>query len=158
MKLNLGCGDDFRRGWLNVDCRRLYPEGDDFLCCDLLALDGRLQDGCAEEIAAWDVLEYLPWREVDAVLVMLGKKLRPGGLLTLRVPDLEWAARDYAAGAIGHHEAQRRLYGGQGYPEDTYRSLWSRAEVERRLAMIGLAVERLEDQGDRIAAWARRPS
>jgi predicted SAM-dependent methyltransferase len=156
MKLNLGCGADFRPGWLNVDCRRLYPEGPEFLCCDLLALDGRVADGSAGRILARDVLEHLPWREVDALLVVLGRKLRPGGVLALRVPDGEAIARAYAGGALTGHQAQQQIFGDQGIPEDTRRSLWSGAEVRRRLEMVGLKIERLEHRGIRIQVRARR--
>jgi len=158
VKLNLGYGSDLRPRWLNVDCRRLHPEGPEFVCCDLLALDGRVEDGTADRIVARDVLDGIPWREVDALLTMLGRKLRRGGVLTIRVIDGEQVARAFAAGALGHHEAQRLLYGDQGYPEDTRRSLWSAAEVSRRLEMIGLKVERLEQRGMLLVARARRVS
>ncbi len=156
MKLNLGCGSGLRPGWLNVDCRPLHPEGPDFLCCDLLAFDGRIEDGSAERIVARDVLERVPWREVDALLVVLVRKLRPGGVLTVRVPDGEQIARAFAVGTLAHHEAQRLLYGAQGHPEDGRRSLWSAAEIYRRLGMVGLQVERLEQRGLRLVARARR--
>jgi predicted SAM-dependent methyltransferase len=156
VKVNLGCGADLRPGWLNVDFRHLHPEGPEFLCCDLLALDGGIPDGAAGAIVARDVLACLPWREVDALLAVLGKKLRPGGVLSLRVPDGEAIARAYAGGSLTHHEAQRLLFGDQGYPEDTRRSLWSAGEVERRLAMIGLRVERLEHRGTSLSVRARR--
>jgi predicted SAM-dependent methyltransferase len=156
MRLNLGCGADFRPGWLNVDCRRLYPEGRDFLCCDLRALDGRIEDGSAEEIAALDVLEHLPWREVDAVLAVLGKKLAPRGVLFLRVVDFEALARDFVEGHLPFGAAQRLLYGEQGHPQDARLSLWSAGLVEGRLALIGLRLERLEHRDGRLLAWGRR--
>jgi predicted SAM-dependent methyltransferase len=156
VKLNLGCGSDLRPGWLNVDCRPLYPEGREFLCGDLLALDGRVEDSSVERIVARDVLEYVPWREVDALLTMLGRKLRPGGVLLIRVPDGEQIARAFAGCTLSHHEAQRLLYGDEGYPEDTRQSLWTLVEVQRRLEMVGLTVERLEQRGMRLIARARR--
>jgi predicted SAM-dependent methyltransferase len=158
MKLTLGCGDDLRPGWLNVDCRALHPEGPEFLCCDVLALDGRIEDGAVEHIQARSVLEYLPWREVDAVLAMLVRKLRPGGSLALRVPDGEWVARAFATGQLSHHEAQRLLYGDQGHPADARLSLWSAAELRRRLDMVGLTVDRLEQRGCLLLARGRRMS
>jgi predicted SAM-dependent methyltransferase len=158
MKLNLGCGADFRPGWLNVDARRLYPEGPEFLCCDLLALDGRIVDSAVDRILARDVLECIPWREVDALLAVLGKKLRPGGTLMLRVPDGEQIALSLLAGTLSHHEAQRLLCGDQGHPEDTRRSLWSTAEVHRRLEMVGLEVVRLEQRRHLLLVRARRGS
>ena len=158
MKLNIGCGNDFRHGWLNVDCRQLYADSPEFLCRDIVGLERHLEDGMATFIFARDVLEYLPWREVDAMLALLGRKLRPGGVLSLRVPDGEQIARAYMAGTLTHHDAQRLLYGDQGYPEAALRSLWSAAEIQRRLGMIGLKVERLERKGKKLVVRALRPT
>jgi predicted SAM-dependent methyltransferase len=144
LKLNLGCGEFLRPGWLNVDCRRLHPDGPEFLCCDLLGLDGRVEDGSVERILARDVLDCIPWREVEALLAVLVRKLRPGGSLSLRVRDGERIARLFAAGKLSHHQAQRLLLGDQARAEDTRRSLWSADEARRRLEMVGLKVEHLE--------------
>ena len=156
MKLNIGCGQDLRSGWLNVDSRQLYPDSDEFMCCDLLSLDGRIADEAADEIAAMDVLEHVGWREVDAVLVVLTRKLRPGGLLFVQAPDLEHIAADFLSGSLNHYAAQRYLYGDQGYPENTHRNVWSTAEAARRLEMVGLKVERVERINYNIRAWGRK--
>jgi predicted SAM-dependent methyltransferase len=158
MKLNIGCGPDLRPGWLNVDSRRLYPEGATFCCCDLLDLDARIDDNSCEEIAALDVLEHSSWRELDAVLTMLARKLRPGGVLFVQAPDLEKIAAAYLQGTLDHHGAQRLLYGDQGYPENTHRNIWSPAEAVRRLQMVGLQVERLEHINYNVQVWGRRLS
>jgi hypothetical protein len=42
------------------------------------------------------------------------------------------------------------------YPEDARRSLWSAAELSRRLRMVGLRVERLERRRLALLARARR--
>jgi hypothetical protein len=157
MKLNLGCGGDLRRGWLNVDCRQLYPAGDEFLCCDLQLIDGHIPDEGVSRIVARNVLECLPWREVDAVLAMLGRKLRPGGTLAIRVPDGKEIVRDFLKHSLNHHQAQMLLYGDQGIAEATYRNLWTRSELRRRLRMIGLKLVRLDTRGRQILARARRP-
>ena len=156
MKLNLGCGGDFRPGWLNVDCRRLFPESAEFLCCDLMDLDGHVEDGSVSEMVAQDVLACIPWRELDPLFTVLGKKLRSDGVLFLRVPDGRQIARALLEKALPHDEAQRILYGSQAYREDTHRSLWSAAEVQRRLDMVGLQVERLEHRDGMLLAWGRR--
>jgi trans-aconitate methyltransferase len=158
MKLNLGCGDDYRPGWLNVDVRPLYPPSAEFWCGDLRDLDGRVADETADEIEARAVLEYLPWREVDAALVLLAKKLRPGGRLRVDVPDGEQLARAFLEGELSHATAQGLIYGAQGHAEDTRKSLWSAAAVQRRFDMIGVRVERLEHQDGRVRAWGTRLS
>jgi predicted SAM-dependent methyltransferase len=156
MKLNLGCGGDFRPGWLNVDCRRFFSESAEFLCCDLMDLDGHIEDSSVSEMAAQDVLASIPWRELDPLFTVLAKKLEPHGVLFLRVPDAKQIARAFQDRTLTHHEAQRLIYGSQAYREDTHRSLWSAAEVQRRLEMVGLRVERLEHRDGMLLAWGRR--
>lgn len=156
VKVNLGCGLDFREGWLNVDVRPLYPGNAGFLCCDLADVDEHIEDESVEEIVAQDVLEFVPWRQLDGVLVTLWKKLRLGGVLFIRVPDLKAAVSAYSAGEISHEEMQRVACGCQGYAEETVRSAWSAEEVVSRLQMAGLNVERLEGRDHRVLVWGRR--
>ena len=40
MKLNLGCGDKMRAGYLNIDARPLPANGHQFLCADIRDLRG----------------------------------------------------------------------------------------------------------------------
>lgn len=78
LKLNLGCSDDHRPGFLNVDIAK--P-------ADVIAdLNGRWpwEDGTVEHILAFDVLEHLYskiWAMNEAHRV-----LEPGGVLDLAVP------------------------------------------------------------------------
>jgi predicted SAM-dependent methyltransferase len=85
VRLNLGAGDDRRHGngWVNVDQR---PDVADVVCgAENLA---PWDDGSVAEIQALDLLEHF-WRDdVDAVLAEWRRVLHPGGLLTLRVPNL----------------------------------------------------------------------
>jgi hypothetical protein len=158
MRLNVGCGADVRPGWVNVDCRRLHPEGEAFWCCDIRDLGERVEDESMDEVCAMDLLQFLPWRDVGPVLIALARKLRPGGRLYVEVPDLEEVVRSIADGRVSAEVAERALYGAQGYPEDTCRSFWTAGLVDKRLAMVGVVVERLEQQDGRIRAWGRRPS
>jgi len=48
LKLNLGCGYDYREGWLNVDLHDWHPAD---LFCDVTWLHS-IQDGCAGYVLA----------------------------------------------------------------------------------------------------------
>lgn len=158
LRLNVGCGDDFRPGWLNIDCRPLYPAGPEFVCGDVRSLDDFVGDESALEIVAQDVLQFVGWREVDAVFISVTRKLRPDGLLHVRVPDADAVMSAYAAGELPASAVQESLYGRQGYTRDAILSLWNEESLLRRFAMCGLKLESCEPKGRLVQATGRRLS
>jgi len=79
-RLNLGCGTDIRKGWVNLDCARL-PGVD--VVHDLASLPLPFADGSFNEICAKDVLEHLDY---IPLLRELHRILRAGGILDVQVP------------------------------------------------------------------------
>ena len=80
-KLNLGCGDFPKSGFLNVDLRPL-PGVD--VVHDLSKLPYPFESEQFDRIEADHVLEHLP--EVFSVMRELHRLLTPGGRLLVRVP------------------------------------------------------------------------
>lgn len=80
MKLNLGCGTDIRSGWVNLDKTKL--EGVDVVH-DIEKLPLPFEGGCFDEILCSDVLEHV---EYIPLLKDLHRVLKPGGVLTVKVP------------------------------------------------------------------------
>ena len=80
-KLNLGCGNFPKQGFLNLD-RRPGPGID--LVHDLTQLPYPFTDQQFERIEADHVLEHLP--EIFTVMRELHRALKPGGVLVVRVP------------------------------------------------------------------------
>lgn len=81
LRLNLGCSDAHRKGWLNVDlCEPADVVADLSLCWPWA-------DSSVDEIAAWDILEHL----ADKLWVMneVHRVLKPGGRLDLFVPTTD---------------------------------------------------------------------
>ncbi len=80
-KLNLGCGDDIREGYLNVDFEKI-PGVDKVY--DLNKLPYPFKDGTFDEIVMRNVLEHLN----DAYLVMkeIHRIASPRGTVKIRVP------------------------------------------------------------------------
>ncbi len=79
-KLNIGCGTNIRKGWVNLDSARL--PGVDVLH-DIEKIPLPFNDGQFEEVLAQDVLEhtdYIP------ILKDIHRILTDGGTLTIRVP------------------------------------------------------------------------
>jgi predicted SAM-dependent methyltransferase len=120
VKLNLGCGEDVRPGYVNADIRRIDGVA---VVCDMKALPFR--DGSLEEITARDVIEHVSWRKVPGMVREWRRALRPFGRLILQTPDLEGLLRLYREQCEGWRREDgddkgvdpivERLYGGQDY-------------------------------------------
>ncbi len=80
-KLNLGCGEDFKEGWVNVD---FHSHVDIDVQHDLNSLPYPFPDGDFDHILASHVLEHLDRPFV--VMRELHRILKPGGTLTVKVP------------------------------------------------------------------------
>jgi hypothetical protein len=81
MKLNLGCGNDIKEGYFNVDSVAL-PGVD--LVHDLESMPWPLADGCAEEVLLFHVLEHMDG--IIPTLEELHRITRRGGVIRIRVP------------------------------------------------------------------------
>lgn len=101
-RLNLGCGPDWREGWLNadlgltgdihLDASRRFPFPDDFFTM----------------IFSEHMLEHLSEAAAAVCLRECHRVLQPGGVLRLSTPDLAEAVRKYLA-PLEETEAGRRL-------------------------------------------------
>jgi SAM-dependent methyltransferase len=79
-KLNLGCGDDIRSGWVNLDSANI-PGVDIVHNIEQLPLP--FQNSEFSEILCQDILEHV---EYINILKDLHRILTPGGILHIRVP------------------------------------------------------------------------
>jgi len=89
--LNVGCGDNAREGWVNLD---LNPGAAGVLACDVsqgLPFDS----GVFDAVYCSHVLEHLPKAEAPALVAECLRVLRPGGIARFAVPDLEAIVRLY---------------------------------------------------------------
>ena len=89
-RLNIGCGEHLRPGWVNID---LDPRAE-------LRLDIRrplpFPEGSCAEIYSEHVLEHLAYPgEVEQVLRDWWRVLVPGGVLSVGVPDSEYPLANY---------------------------------------------------------------
>ena len=107
LRLQLGCGDQPKTGWINVDL--FNPSAD-------LALDLReplpFDDNTVEFVYTEHVFEHLDY-PVDArhVLREVQRVLKPGGILSIVVPNCGDALQAYAA----HDEAFFSVPGPRSY-------------------------------------------
>lgn len=81
MKLNLGCGDDYRRGWVNADVRpEVRPDVVVHMDAPYLPFD----DEQFDEVLLDNVLEHST--DLFALLREIHRVTEPGGRITFRGP------------------------------------------------------------------------
>lgn len=120
MKLHLGCGHRYLEGWVNVDGLR------EDLCYDDLKADFYVNiedldypDNSADEILMEAVFEHFPRHIAIMQLRKFYKWLKPGGEITIIVPDF-WGTVRMLKKSKSPQERQfwfRHLFG----PQDTLR-------------------------------------
>lgn len=85
MKIHLGCGKRFLKGYYHVDCQR-YPHVDHVSQINKLDF---LEDNRANEIYISHAFEYFDDAEAKEVLKEWNRILKIGGKLRLSVPDFD---------------------------------------------------------------------
>lgn len=164
MKLNLGCGKDYKDGYVNVDLRS--P-------CDvehnLLQTPWPWEDSSCNEILMLDFLEHLPYKKTDDVLYESWRVLKMGCPLIIQVPDFEHCAnaamdthsflcnvcgtsgKDYVIDNEGEKRCSKcntniydislaaihRLFGGQDYEGNWHFNAFPKGLLEKRLSRLG---------------------
>jgi len=133
MKLNLGCGENRLEGFLNLDIRKeVNPD----IICDVKKLP--FKDDSVEEICAFDVLEHFEWFDVIDVLKEWFRVLKKGGILTIRVPDINELFRFLVSPPEVYEDDWikiiRRLsaliYGNQDYEQNYHKACFNKAYFE----------------------------
>ena len=86
MRYNLGCGSDYKFGWVNCD---KYPDAQPDLVMDLESFPWPIEDDTADEILLSHVIEHLGGHSDVFLGVMkeLYRVCRPGAKIVIRVPD-----------------------------------------------------------------------
>jgi len=156
MKLNLGCGDEIREGFLNVDIRK---HGGVDVVCDVRGLPFR--DGSADEILASDIIEHIPWREVRAVLGEWRRVLKGGGRLEMRTPNLEGLILLYRNRTVGWKREEgeekgidpivERLYGAQDHEGNFHYVIFDPYSLENLLKEQKYEIHEIGPDGEDIS-------
>jgi predicted SAM-dependent methyltransferase len=105
--VNLGCGKDYRPGYLNVDINLAYRRD--------LWLDLRhplpFRDATIDGIFCSHVLEHFPLDQTAALVRECRRVLRPEGVLRVGVPDVEPAVHAYLRGDLAYLRGEGRSSG-----------------------------------------------
>ncbi len=180
MKLNLGCGDDIREGYTNVDFRQTHPS---VLLADLSTFPWPFEDESADEILMLDFLEHFPYASTPFILLECFRILKPEGTVVIQVPDGAHLTR--AFGVIGEYLCNRcggtmgggefsiveacrgcgqtadeiaeaammRLYGGQDYPGNYHQTAFTQQSLKIKAKYAGLELVGYEEKKHQYANW-----
>lgn len=144
--LNLGCGEQFARGWLNADFAtprrfiqgRPWPEWN---------MDATRQWMCPDDyfdaIHCEHVLEHFPYTVSLGVIQECYRTLRPGGILRVIVPDLAKFVAYYRGEPAANDFSERYGSGVVAVSALTqlhfHMSVWDEESVTQTLEEIGFS-------------------
>lgn len=153
-KLNLGCGNDIRDGFLNIDAIQL-PKQENCLQADLYDyMEKTVKPSSVDYILLQDVLEHFPHglsefnaeirenpnatKTSRSLLTFCHTALKRKGKIKIRVPDIEWIISSWTKGDMSFPRFVWTMLGDIEHMEyDTHKSMWTASELERDLSRVG---------------------
>lgn len=137
MKLNIGCGYNYLKGYVNLDASR-DSLADKFMEAHQLGFD----DGSAEEIKAAQLVEHLGFFKTKYFLAECYRVLKDGGLLLLETPHIEKTFRIFLKGPRAAREAALGWVYGSERPGMEHRYCFPAELLEELLAGAGFEVKK----------------
>jgi hypothetical protein len=169
MKLNIGCGTDYREGFVNIDGSKTLPRVDKVIDISIESLTAHFNKEEFDYILAQDILEHhYHWEAVRIMSEMYGI-LKKGGEVEIRVPDCEYIIRNWR---MPIKSKLTYLFGGQDIPQgldaemDVSRKSypqyfchkfgWTRTLMTEELLRIGFVSVRCERAETNFIAYASK--
>jgi predicted SAM-dependent methyltransferase len=169
IRLHLGCGANPLPGWINIDRVARAPG----VTTDIDPTCLPYADGSVDAVLAEHVFEHFSFEEEGKVWPEMARVLRPGGELTIEVPDFEWVcatflqAKDawrtfYVVGHPDHYAGcgraldqrwgilQTMFFGNQSGAGQFHRSAYTEDKLRAVAAALGfqtITVDRLFNKG-----------
>ena len=135
-KVNLGCGFDKRKGYLNVDVNAFHKPD---LVADVTKLD-MFSDDYFEEILANDILEHIERARTIDVLIEWNRILKKDGMLKLQIPsiiDLVELIKKNQENILKSMELIQSCFGTQNYTGDFHYTSFTKQLITYQLSESG---------------------
>ncbi len=144
-KLNLGSGNDYRKGYVNIDSNiKFNPD----ILCDVKKLNfGRNE---VDEILARDVLEHIPIAECESTLKEWHRVLKQDGKIIIQVPNIETIAKNIFLNGEQSNELHnsvidieyintmiKRIFGGEDYEGNFHNNGFTPETIKAILGKVG---------------------
>lgn len=168
MKLNIGCGTDYRDGFINIDGSHALAKVDKIVEIGTDSLLSYFKQGSVSYILANDIVEHLFHWEAIKLLQEFYKLLSSDGRAEIRVPDALYIIenRDFSI-----ERKLNLLFGGQDIPQGIDAKMdesrkhfpqyfchkfgWTMDSISRELRNIGFRSVECERSGTNLIAHAR---
>jgi len=141
--LNLGCGDDIKKGFINID---LNGDDDRIVIMNVMNLD--FPDNSVAVIYAADILPCFSYREIDDVLAEWNRVLIPGGKIIISCTSVKQICKLYMSGKINAEVMSRLIYGTQDNPLNFYLCGFDSDYLGSALKDAGFEIENIEESDD----------
>jgi len=136
-KVNIGCGLNYREGYINIDVREeVKPD----IVLDLEECKLPFGDGEVSEIIAHDIIEHVSFRKVRDLFIEFNRVLKIGGQISIRVPDIRSLAKNVMERAWSYWEIGYWFYGAQDYPQNIHKSGFTFEALASLLTETGFVI------------------
>lgn len=152
IKLNLGSGQrPFGEGWLNIDIREQGYKVD--LISDIGSLP-MFNDNSVDVICLHHVIEHIDIGELEGYITEWYRLLKPGGELSVFVPDISRIFAAWGQGRINTYIRNVNIYGAyQGYLSDLHRWGYDSAELIDRISCVNPETKQPKFNWSMISSW-----
>lgn len=108
VRIELGSGPHGEPGFIHVDALKI---GNVDIEADVRNLNW-LADNSVDELYSAHTVEHISYTEVEEVLQEWCRVLKPGGKITVKMPDLDFLCRAYVGGIHSTEETMIAIFGG----------------------------------------------
>lgn len=114
IKLNIGCGTDYREGYINIDGSTSLIKVDKVIDISTQSLEDFFDENSVEHIIANDIIEHHFHWEAVRILNECYQLLSKTGSIEIRVPDCEYII---SSNSFSIERKLTLLFGGQDIPQ-----------------------------------------
>ena len=114
MKLNIGCGTDYKEGFINIDGSNSLPRVDLIIDISRVSLLDHFTENSVNYILANDIIEHHFHWEAVSLMRDFYSLLCSGGIAEIRVPDAAYLLRTFR---FSVEQKLTMLFGGQDIPQ-----------------------------------------
>lgn len=118
IKLNLGCGSQKLKGYINIDSEKsCHPD----LICNILTESLPYDLESVDEVVLFHTIEHIPKRHHQVILKQVHRVLKSNGQFIISYPEFSECVQRWLSNHKGERDFwEKTIFGRQSYPSDTH--------------------------------------